>query len=206
MYKRKLISEQWNTESHLLLKYSNNVNDVNFLYQNVFHKRTICSLFPFKSHKYVYHIMSSDYIELIKRYDLSKNEKLLKFYILFNGIVNVFVVGDGSKLGEFDYWLHKQDNKDIWVNGSYGIIFCEILLTGICGITVYEGTGGNYNKSDLSDAILNVKRLLFNNDLTQLKKLSKLSAKYVKAKITILIQIKILLVVVVGIMVFDFIY
>ena len=41
--------------------------------------------------------------------------------------------------------------------------------------------GGNYNKSDLSDAILDVKRLLFNNDLTQLKK-SKLSAKYVKAK------------------------
>ena len=96
-----------NKLKRLLLKHSNNKQDVDFLYNKMIKTRNICSFFPFKSCQHDFDVYNSDYIELMNRFNTNNNDELKMFCILYNCIAGVLVAGDDSdSRGGFDQYIH----------------------------------------------------------------------------------------------------
>ena len=98
----------------MLLKYSNNKNDVDFLYSKLIRTRNVCGLFPFKSHNFVFHkaFENNDYISFINRLDINNNNGLKKFCMIYNCMVNVcatqYVSGKhGAEIYGLDGWIYQ---------------------------------------------------------------------------------------------------
>ena len=79
----------------LLLKYCNDIKNVNYLYQYWIHRRTICALLPFKHvNSFSYDYICHDYIKLIEYLDRQNETNLKTFCLIYNGIANIFLKHD----------------------------------------------------------------------------------------------------------------
>ena len=71
----------------VLVEYTKNnkyyKNDLNLLYQNIIHKRNICSLFTYSHY--------GNYVSMINIFDQHKNDTLKMFCIIFNAIADIFL-------------------------------------------------------------------------------------------------------------------
>ena len=102
----------------LLLKYSNSqsdtngqnahIHDVDCLYSKVKKRRNMCALLPFKtSIAQWYDISYNEYIKMIEKFNINKNQNLTKFCIIYNGIANMFL---NYKNKGFDLYVHSIAN------------------------------------------------------------------------------------------------
>ena len=168
-----------NNLKQLLLKHSNNEQDVDFLYNKIIiRKRNACSLLPFKhcssDWDYMY---GEDYIRMINRFSSSKNDELKMFCILYNCIASIFVAGNSGSQTGFDKYIREYvDQGDELSALCESHILVEMVKTGIFGndAKLIDEKSYHYGKGVYSSKIVSfIISNIFDNDLTSLKKFLK---------------------------------
>ena len=126
----------------LLLKHSNNKQDIHFLYNNnIIRRRNICSMFPFKHPEHDWNNKyGADYISLIDRLNVKKNHKIKMFCILYNCMVSVLAIGDEYQhpnahgYGGLDRYIGDCGSKSADLNSlCEWYLLVEMAKTGIFG-------------------------------------------------------------------------
>ena len=160
----------------LLLKHSNNKQDVDLLYSKNIKRRNVCSVFPFKHCNRLWHKYGSEYISLINGLNGNKNDKLKMFCILYNCMASVFIAGDNSGGGLDKYIYDYKGTVDGLSTLCEWYILVQMVLTGIFGIdkrlTEVLTDRDRYGKDVSTSSVVSfIISNIFDNDLTSFKKL-----------------------------------
>ena len=182
---------------HTLTKYTKDneyyKDDLDYLYDNIKHKRNMCSLFEVAIKEFSRNY--EDYISMIKRFDKHNNITLKTFCIVFNGIANIFLKWYGyhyatlKKLKSYGFGFdafifnHSSDND------SYGQTLSKLcesyILYHMTQTSVFTNKDNpfisvvtNATDKDIKDSLLakenalvSIKKSLFSNNSNEFSKL-----------------------------------
>ena len=163
---------------NLLLKQSNNSNDVDLIYSKIIRRRNICSLFPFKHFIPSWDKYGENYMSLINQCNKNNNDKVKMFCILYNCMVSTIVTGDVYDCGGLDRYIHnyesKNENGNDLVNLCKWYILLEMAKTGVFGIDKELIQPGKYCYDEdvqNSKVISLIIEYVFENDLKSFERL-----------------------------------
>ena len=172
---------------HLLLQYSNNKQDVDFIYNKAIKRRNVCCLFVFKHHRSMWNKYSEDYFSLMNQLNTNKNDKLKMFCILYNCIASIFITGDdGDNSGatgldkyifEYNHTSNDLSHLCMWY------ILIQMVKTGCFGNDekLTEKGTYSYDKDVYSSSIVSlIIKNMFHNDLTSVEKLLQYCVQDIK--------------------------